>query len=195
MNLEEQKRYIKEVAIVIMKKILLMMNVNKTIVDINNVRMLAKQAAIDLLNIGIICNGEYGLFDEFTSQQLDSNCRVGELQIYFSDFAGTKINVSRFGAEDLSDLSIRLINNSNDYSIVIVVSKSDRTIQIKNSTKELRFQGGSLKISDKSGMYEFVDVRNMNLKTAINLFNTDINTLSSTNLLEGTHEDDNHSMR
>ena len=92
-------------------------------------------------------------------------------------------------------LLILLINNSNDYSIVIVVSKSDRTIQIKNSTKELRFQGGSLKISDKSGMYEFVDVRNMNLKTAINLFNADINTLSSTNLLEGTHEDDSHSMR
>lgn len=159
------------------------MNVNKTIVDINNVRMLAKQAAIDLLNIGIICNGEYGLFDEFTSQQLDSNCRIGELQIYFSDFAGTKINVSRFGSEDLSNLSIKLINNSGGYSFVIVISKSDRIIQIKNSTKELRFQGGSLKISDKSGMYEFVDVRNINLKTAINLFNADINTLSSTNLL------------
>lgn len=195
MSLENQQKYVETVAAVIAKKILSMNNINKTDIDVNNINLLVHKAANDLLLIGYICYGEDGLFDEFTAGQLDSNCRVGELQIYFDEYCGTKINIDRFGVDDLSDLDIKLVNKTGDFLIVVIESKLGKTIQIKSSSKELRFQEGTLRILDHNGMHEFIDVKDIKLEKAVELFKTDINSLYSNNLLEDIETRKSHSIR
>lgn len=183
MDMKNQQKYVEEVAEIITTKILSMKNINKSIIDVNKIKLLAYKAASDLLQIGFICNREYGLFDEFTGEQLSNNCKVGELQIFFDEFIGTKINITRF-KDDLSDLDIRLVNNTDDYLIVVIESNLDKVIQIKNPEKELRFQDGKLKVLDHTGMYEFIDIKDIDLEEAVKIFNYDINTHRSDNLLE-----------
>lgn len=188
MNFEEQQKYIEAVTAVIAKKILSMKNIDKSAINIDNIYSLSYKSAVDLLKISYNCYGENGLFDEFTAEQLNSNCRVGEFQIFFDDFLGIKIDISRYGLSDLSDLNIRATNDTGDYKIVVVESKNDKTIQIKSPSKELIFQEGALKVLDQMGMHEFIDVKDIDIDGAIKLFYTDINTLSHYKLSEGEKE-------
>ncbi len=64
MNLEEQQKYVEAVAEVIKNKILSMKNINKSVIDVNNINSLAYKSACDLLTINLICYEEFGLFDE-----------------------------------------------------------------------------------------------------------------------------------
>ena len=189
MNLENQQKYVEEVAAIIAEKILSMKNINKDVIDNDSINLLAHKAAEDLLMIGYICHGEFGLFDEFTKEQLNSNVYVGELQAIFKDYCGTQINISRMKlglVDDLSDLQIQLVNNTGEFIIAVIESKSDKTIQIKNSSKELRFQDGRLRLLDleHNVMHEFIDVNDISLEKAMQLFNADINSFTSNSLLE-----------
>lgn len=81
-----------------------MININKEKIDKNIIASITLKSAIDLSKISYINWEKFGLSDEFTKEELENNCDVGELQITFSDFIGTKININRYGAEDLSDI-------------------------------------------------------------------------------------------
>ena len=176
MNLEEQNQYIEQVAIVIIKKILSMKNINPEKIDKNHIISVATQAAKDLLTINYENYGDIALFDEFSPIQLESNCKVGELQVFFNEYIGTKMNISRYNAEDLSDLNISLINENEGIKTVVVEEKQGKTIQIKNNQgKELRFQDGKLRILDQDGMHDFLDVHNISIEQAMNLFQGNIN--------------------
>ena len=176
MNLEEQKVYIEQVATLIIKKILSMKNINPEKIDKEHLISVATQAAKDLLTINYKNYGEFALFDEFTAMQLENNCRVGELQAFFDEYVGTKINISRYGKEDLSDLTIKLTNEYEDITTTVIEEKDGKTIQITNGEgKELRFQDKKIRILDKDGMHEFLDTHSISLEQAMDLFQTNIN--------------------
>ena len=182
---EEQMKYIDEISKMIVKKILSMKNINLKLVDEKLINTLALKASIDLLEINYNNLGDFGLFDEFTIEQLDNNCQVGELQIYFDEYLNTKIDISRYGLEDLSDLSIRLVSEYEGIKVVVVESKEEKIIQIKNTLgKELRYQNGNVKIYDGKSMHEFVDIKDIAIGAAIRMFKQDINVLTSRIALE-----------
>ena len=182
---EEQMKYIDEISKMIVKKILSMKNINLKLVDEKLINTLALKASIDLLEINYNNLGDFGLFDEFTIEQLDNNCQVGELQIYFDEYLNTKIDISRYGLEDLSDLSIRLVSEYEGIKVVVVESKEEKIIQIKNTLgKELRYQNGNVKIFDGKSMHEFVDIKDIAIGAAIRMFKQDINVLTSRIALE-----------
>lgn len=184
---EEQMKYIDEISKMIVKKILSMKNINLKLVDEKLINTLALKASIDLLEIHYNNLGDFGLFDEFTIEQLDNNCQVGELQIYFDEYLNTKIDISRYGLEDLSDLSIRLVSEYEGIKVVVVESKEEKIIQIKNTLgKELRYQNGNVKIFDGKSMHEFVDIKDIEIGAAIRMFKQDINVLTSRIALESS---------
>lgn len=184
---EEQMKYIDEISKMIVKKILSMKNINLKLVDEKLINTLALKASIDLLEINYNNLGDFGLFDEFTIEQLDNNCQVGELQIYFDEYLNTKIDISRYGLEDLSDLSIRLVSEYEGIKVVVVESKEEKIIQIKNTLgKELRYQNGNVKIFDGKSMHEFVDIKDIEIGAAIRMFKQDINVLTSRIALESS---------
>jgi hypothetical protein len=171
MNNLEQEEYIKQVCNVIYNKIIKMKGIDLEKIDNKQIISLVTKVVIDLLVINYSNFKEEGLFDQFSANQLDNNCSVGELQIKFSEFIGTSINISRYGRKDLSDIEIQLINDSKD-KITVIESFNSKTIQIKNNFKELRFQDNILKFYNKTDLFEFMDINDISLKEAITLFRT-----------------------
>ena len=185
MEFKNQRKYIKEVSEVFVSKILSLDNIYPDKIDKKNIVTLAIRAAKDLLDISYFYFGEDGLFDDYTASQLDINSSTGELQIFFEEYIGTKITVSRFGKEDLTDLEIKLVNDSDDYLIVLTETKKGKFIKIKDREKLLIFENNVLRIYSDNDMKEFTDIKDLDFKKATELMKTDFFTLDPSHQIEG----------
>lgn len=166
--MEQQEEYIKQIAIIIYNKILQIYN------NINDkekaiISKLSLQSAKDLADISLNNYGEFGLFDEFTAKQISDNCSVGIMQIYFEEYIGTKIVVTKF-SDDIEGLQIQLINRDED-TIAIINDKDSRTICIKNDEgRELRIQTGNLHYFDGNNKHIIYNVKPLSLNEVIKMF-------------------------
>lgn len=158
---------------VIVEKILSLDGVDQNKVNKHEILELAKKVALDLQMMNYIDYKEWGLFHEFTASQLANNCRVGELQVYFDEYLGTKVIVTRYGDEELKDIQVKLINYNQDV-LAVVETLGDKTYTIRDDFgRELRFQGGTLKFQAEDKTFtEFLNVNDIDLPTFIDCFRT-----------------------
>ena len=155
---------------VIFEKIMSLKNVDINKVDKNAILLLAQKAAMDLLIINYTNYEDFGMFDEFTADQLGANCRVGELQVHFDEYLGTKITVSRYGDESLNDIEIQLVNRDNDV-LAVIETLHDKTYSLREGRREMRFQDGTLKFqADNGNFYNLVDITDIDLSSFIDTF-------------------------
>ena len=155
---------------VIFEKIMSLKNVDINKVDKDAILLLAQKAAMDLLIINYTNYEDFGMFDEFTADQLGANCRVGELQAHFDEYLGTKIIVSRYGNESLNDIEIQLVNRDNDV-LAVIETLHDKTYSLREGRREMRFQDGTLKFQAENGnFYNLVDITDIDLSSFIDMF-------------------------
>lgn len=172
MEKNNQEEYIKQVAEVLITKILEMKNVNKESVAKKAISNVALKAAIDLLTLNVSSFDEDGLFDDYTAETLKSNFQVGELQARCNDFLGVNIIISRYTKEDVSDVSIQLIDDDSYGNRIGVIETVDETCySIKDlKGKVLDYSNEGLKYTDGESKYYFNEAKDISLKKALYLF-------------------------
>lgn len=157
---------------VIFEKIMSMQNIDLNKINKEAILLLVQRAALDLLIINYSNYEDFGVFDEFTADQLGANCRVGELQVHFDEFLGTTITVSRYGDESLDDIEVQLVNRDRDV-LAVIETLHDKTYSLREGRREMRFQDGILKYQSENGdFHELIDIKDINLPSFIEAFRT-----------------------
>lgn len=190
MEKNDQEEYVKQVAEVLITKILEMKNVNKESVDMKALARVAVKAATDLLTLNTSDYGEDGLFDDSTASQINANFKVGELQARIDDYVGVDIIITRYLKEDLSDIDIQLINDDSYGNRIGVIETADETsYTIKDFKGQvLDYSNEGLKYTDGESKYYFDEAKDISLKKGISLFKSGKIKEVFKNQMIGTHK-------
>lgn len=193
MDKEYTDKFVPIVANIFRDKIAKMKGIDPEKVNGEALNPMIERAALDYLAIkaSMYDYEDVQKMDEFDAQTMnvDGNWYLGELQCKSED-VGIHLDISRFGAEDLSDLSIQLIGQTErGETIAIVESKDGTSASIRDENgRTLRWMDGKMGYKEGQSSLTYDEMPAEDLPTIIEMyrsgrFSRDLQTAKSSNPL------------
>ena len=197
MDKEYVEKYVQIVSNIFRDKISKMKGIDLSKANGEALNPMIQRAALDYLAIRyhMFDIDEIKTMDEFDAENLnvDGNWYIGELQSTSEDL-GIKMNISRFGAEDLSDLSIQLVGETERGEVIGIVETKDGTSgRISNEKGQIvQWREGRLAYRDGSTTIGYNHMPAEDLDSIIEMyragnFSRDLQTAAESPVLDSNH--------